>query len=276
MLPLGLNHMTLPRKSGRELVAMAASIGCAGIELRNDLDVPLFDNETPESFANRVNAAGLQIFALAEVTAFNVDPHEKLVDVTRLIETAARCGAAGVALIPQVSPKQITRAQQRVLLRDALTVLQPVLEDHGVIGLIEPLGFIQSTLRHKADVSGVLADIRHPACFAMIHDTFHHHLSGDTQIYPELTALLHISGVADRDISTNAMTDAHRGLVFGDDRLGNIAQLRAFAEAGFDGPASFEAFAPEIHQMTDPTATLAGSIAFMTSQLTAPAVGVAS
>ena len=275
MMPLGLNHMTVPHKTGRELVALAASLGCAGIELRNDLNMPLFDHQTPESFGNVVKSAGLEIFALAEVAAFNVATADKRADATRLIEMAARCGAQGVALIPQVSSAQITRAEQRALLREALTILQPVLEDHGVIGLIEPLGFANSTLRHKADVCDVLADLGHPACFAMIHDTFHHHLAGDTQIYPDMTALVHISGVADPVVAIDEMTDAHRGLVHADDRLGNIAQLHAFAAAGYTGPASFEAFAPEIHEITNPAAAVAGSIAFITSHLTAPAVGAA-
>ena len=40
-----------------------------------------------------------------------------------------------------------------------------------------------------------------------------------------------------------------------------VKQIKA---AGFEGAASFEAFAPDIHDMTDPTAALAGSIAFIT------------
>ena len=276
MLPIGLNHMTVPRLSARDMLDMAATLGCAGVELRNDLGSPLFDGEDAAAFGNTAKQAGLRIFALAEVKAFNANPKDNRETATALIKTAATCGAEGVALIPLVSETSIPRTDQRDALRAALDVLMPVLMDHQMVGLIEPLGFVQSSLRHKDDVVAVLDAMGRPDCFALIHDTFHHHLAGDTTIYPDLTALVHISGVTDPQPSIDQMTDAHRVLVDRNDRLGNIAQLRSFQAAGFTGPASFEAFAPEIHDMTDPTADLAGSIAFITSQLaenTAAALG---
>lgn len=274
-MPFALNHMTTPRGSARDLLDMAGTLGCAGIELRNDLDGPLFDGETPEAFAERAADAGLQIYGLAEITRFNVTLADNLAQAKALIATAARCSAQGVALIPQVSEGVMSGAEQRAALHAALLMLQPILEDHGVRGLIEPLGFVQSTLRHKADAMAVLDALGRPACFGLIHDTFHHHIAGDTDIYPELTAVIHISGVSDPQPQAEEMTDAHRGLIGSDDRLGNVAQLRAFAQAGFSGPASFEAFAPDVHTMTDPATALAGSIAFITSQLAAPAAGAA-
>jgi 2-keto-myo-inositol isomerase len=259
--------MSVPRCSARDLLDMAVKLGCTGVELRNDLGKPLFDGEDATAFGTAAKQAGLRIFALAEVKAFNANPADKRDAATALIKTAAACGAEGVALIPLVSEDAVPRAEQRDALRAALDVLQPVLEAYQMVGLIEPLGFAQSSLRHKDDVVAVLDAMDRPDCFAMIHDTFHHHLAGDTTIYPELTAIVHISGVIDPQPSTDQMTDAHRVFVDRADRLGNIAQLRSFQAAGFAGPASFEAFAPAIHDMTDPNADLAGSIAFITSQL---------
>ena len=259
--------MTVARHSAGALVDMAATLGCAGIELRDDLGTSLFDGETPESFGNVVRAAGLRILALAEVKAFNDDPVGNRPAATRLIESAARCGAEGVALIPLVGSKGASRSDQRDALRVALDVLQPVLEDHQMRGLIEPLGFAQSSLRFKADVVSVLREMDLPSCFGLIHDTFHHHLAGEAEIYPELTAIIHISGVNAIQPTVTEMTDAHRVLVGPQDRLGNIAQLQAFQAAGHASPISFEAFATDIHDMTDPAAALAGSIAFITEQL---------
>ena len=64
-------------------------------------------------------------------------------------------------------------------------------------------------------------------------------------------------------------------LVDADDRLGNIDQLRSLRAAGYTGAASFEAFAPEIHDMKDPTAALVGSIAFINAALADVTAGVA-
>ena len=258
----GLNHMTVPTLPARDVLSLARRLGFAGVEFRTDLGRPLFDGETAEDI--RSAARGLRILALAEVKAFN-DPGRD--DETRaLCRTARAAGAEAVALIPRVGTAPLDRAEQRRALKAALVALRPIIEDHGLTGLIEPLGFTASTLRHKDDAVAVLDDLGRPACFRLVHDTFHHHLSGDRSIHADLTGLVHISGVT-RDLPPERMTDADRVLVDADDRLGNVAQLRALASAGWHGTASFEVFSPEIHGLRDPEAALAASAGFITSVL---------
>jgi len=275
MLPIGLNHMTVPHASTDQLLDVALAVGCVGIELRNDLAMALFDGRDPALVAAAAAAKGQRILALAEVKAFNQNTHDKLGDAETLIATANACVAEGVALIPAVSDQIIDRADQRAALRVALQALQPLLEKYGQKGLIEPLGFVTSTLRYKEDVVAVLDEMQRPACFAMVHDTFHHHVAGETAIYADLTAIVHISGVSDPAPAVDQMTDVHRVLVDADDRLGNIDQLRSLRAAGYTGPASFEAFAPEIHDMKDPAAALARSIAFINAGLADLTAGAA-
>lgn len=267
MMPIGLNHMTMPHASTRDLLDASAALGCVGVELRNDLSGALFDGNDPAFIAAAAASKGQRILALAEVKAFNLNPIDKLDAAEALIVSAKVCGAEGVALIPAVSDKEMERTDQRAALRVALRALQPLLEKHGQIGLIEPLGFVNSTLRFKEDVVAVLDEMQRPTCFAMVHDTFHHHLAGETAVYADLTAIVHISGVTDPVPAVDQMTDAHRVLVNADDRLGNIDQLLSLRAAGYTGPASFEVFAPEIHDMKDPVTALAGSIAFINAAL---------
>jgi 2-keto-myo-inositol isomerase len=56
-------------------------------------------------------------------------------------------------------------------------------------------------------------------------------------------------------------------LVDGADRLGNLPQIRALLAAGFDGPYSFEPFAPEVHDLADPAAALGESIDYLQAQI---------
>ena len=266
MLPIGLNHMTVPHASTRQLFDIAAQLGCVGVELRNDLGTPLFDGGHPDQIKALAAQKNQRVLALAEVKDFNQNTVSKLGVAEALIEQARSCGAEGVALIPAVSDHVTQRADQRDALGQALRSLQPILENVGMIGLIEPLGFLHSTLRFKEDVAFVLDDMARPACFGIVHDTFHHHLAGEAAIYADLTAIVHISGVTDPAPSVDQMTDNHRVLVNAEDRLENIDQLRRLNAAGYRGPASFEAFAPAIHEMKDPTTALAGSIAFIASQ----------
>jgi 2-keto-myo-inositol isomerase len=204
---------------------------------------------------------------LAEVKAFNDSSTEKAHEALSLMKVARTCRAESVALIPRVADGTVERYHQRDALRRALKILHPMLEEHGLVGLIEPLGFVASSLRYKADVVAVLDEMNRPACFKIVHDTFHHHLAGGGAIYADLTGLVHISGITDSVPSVAQMADEHRVLVGPGDRLNSIDQLRALRKSGYQGVVSFEAFAPEIHSVADPAAALARSIDFISSQL---------
>jgi 2-keto-myo-inositol isomerase len=71
MLPFALNHMTVARMSFSELLDAAKSLGCVGVEVRNDLPQPLFDGMAPEKAGEMAREKGLRILALAEVKRFN-------------------------------------------------------------------------------------------------------------------------------------------------------------------------------------------------------------
>ena len=270
MLPKALNQMTVPQMPVADVLALARDLGCVGVELRNDLGRSLFDGLAPEAVKEFAAETGQRILAVAEVKAFNHAPTDKIATTRALIESAAAAGAEAVALIPHVGTAPVDRATQRDALRHALVQIMSLLQDNGITGLIEPIGFATSSLRHKADAATILTELGRPACFQIVHDTFHHHLSADTRTYADMTGLVHISGVT-ASVAAEAMTDAHRVLVDDQDRLGNIQQLQDLAAHRYRGPVSFECFAPDIHQMTDPAHAIAASFGFIASQMTAKA-----
>ena len=96
-----------------------------------------------------------------------------------------------------------------------------------------------------------------------MHDTFHHTLAHGGAYFPDHTGIIHISGVVDQTVTLGQMTDEHRILVDGADRLGNIDQIAALQAVGFTGPISFEAFSPQVHASPTPQADLAASIQFI-------------
>ena len=78
-----------------------------------------------------------------------------------------------------------------------------------------------------------------------------------------MTAIIQISGV-NKQGPARDFCDADRGWVDHRDRLGSVRQVAALVAGGFDGPISFEPFAPEIHNAENPEPALAASIAFIT------------
>jgi 2-keto-myo-inositol isomerase len=262
MTAFALNHMTVARLSFADLLDLAAGLGLVGVELRNDLSQPLFDGRDPAEAGARMRARGLRLLALAEVKRFDDWSADRRTQALALMRIARAAGAESVALIPRNDAPGLAGSESRAALRRALRDLGPMLEDHGLVGLVEPLGFASCPLRFKGAAVEAIEALDLAGRVRIVHDTFHHHLAAETQVFPDHTGLVHVSGVT-APLPAEAMTDAGRGLVGAGDRLDNLGQLAALAAAGYAGPVSFECFAPEVHALADPAPALARSMAFL-------------
>jgi len=271
MVFFALNHMTVAHASFAELIGIAVRLGCVGIEVRNDLPQPLFDGMDPADGGAMARDAGLRLLAVAEVKRFNDWSDEKRAEALALMKIARAAGAEAVSLIPRNDNQGLGNGERQANLRIALRDLRPMLEDHGLVGLVEPLGFETCALRHKSEAVEVIESLGASGTFRLVHDTFHHHLAHGGPIYPGHTGIVHISGVTDPDLGLAEMGDAHRVLVDERDRLGNVAQIAALVAAGYAGPVSFEAFAPSVHASVDPVGELGVSMDFIRSRLAAKA-----
>ncbi|MEZ5793375.1 TIM barrel protein [Albidovulum sp.] len=267
MLQLALNHMTVARASYADLLALAAELGCVGVEVRNDLPQPLFDGRDPAEAGRMARDRGLRLLAVAEVKRFDDWSDAKAAEALALMKIARAAGAEAVSLIPRNDGFGLGEGERQAHLRCALKALRPMLEDHGLLGLVEPLGFETCALRHKREAVSAIEALDGAGTFRLVHDTFHHTLAGGGRSFPEHTGIIHVSGVADPAVSTPEMRDPHRALVDGQDRLGNVQQIAALAGAGFTGPVSMESFAPEVHALADPGAALARSFDYLRSRL---------
>ena len=259
--------MTMAKASYLELLDVASALNCVGVELRTDLEGDLFGGSTANAAAESAQSKGLRILALSEVSAFNHLTEDKLNEAESLMKTAHACGAEAISLIPRNDGQCTDFTVRRQHLHEALIALGPLLRSYNLIGLIEPLGFETSSLRYKCEVVDLIDSLGAKESFKIVHDTFHHHLSGERHFYPAHTGIVHISGVVDSSLGVHEMQDAHRVLVDESDRLDNIGQIKKLVDEGYAGPFSFEAFSPQVHAFTDPRAELFGSINHITSSL---------
>ncbi len=267
MLPFALNHMTVPNLRHDALVALAARLGCIGVELRNDLGRPLFDGDRPEDVAAQARAQGIRIIGLSQVYPFNAWSDAIAAKVADLIANAKACGAETISLIPRNEGIGCDAPERIANLKLAVHEIAPMLKAADIVALIEPLGFERSSLRSKAETIEVLEQLNVVPHFKLVHDTFHHHLAGGGPFFPDYTGLIHISGVTDQKLAVNAMEDEHRVLVDRDDVLGNVAQIAALRDAGYTGAISFEAFSPLTHQRPDIEAALAESMRYIGTEI---------
>lgn len=259
-----LNHIVSPSQPLAQFFAMARRLGCTEVEIRNDLKgAPIQDGTTAEAVRDAAKEAGVSLISINALYPFNVWSGDLPSRAAAMAKYAAACGAKALVMCPLNEGKSVPREG----LVAALKAVKPVLQDAGLTGLVEPLGFTFSSMRSKAEAVSAIEEAGGEGTFKLVHDTFHHHLAGEAKFYPEWTGLVHISGVTDAAVSVDKMLDAHRVLVDEKDRLGNIAQIRTLLAAGYKGPFSFEPFSAEVQALADPALALKSSMDYITRQL---------
>jgi 2-keto-myo-inositol isomerase len=265
----GFNHMVSPSLTPDELVDAARKLGAVAIELRNDVgDNSLKDVETARRVGARAAEAGLEVRSINALYPFNVWNEECARQTETLARLAAACGATGLVMCPLNEGKMLEDTPEKAAgLRAALSGIRPILENHGLKGFVEPLGFPVSSLRFKREALAAIDDVGGADVFTLVHDTFHHRGAGEQQVFAGRTGLVHISGLEDPAISFTDMLDGHRVLVGPKDRLGNVEQLRQLYADGYDGVVSFEPFAKEVHGLDDPIAAVRESMAYVREAL---------
>lgn len=268
-----LNHMAAPRRSHAGLFDLAVQLGISLVEIRNDLsDVAITDGTPASAVGADARSRSLTIASINALQRFNDWTAARADEARALADYAAGSGAAALVLCPVNDLRWRPDDKARLSgLRQSLESLAPILAAAGITGLVEPLGFAECSLRSKREAVEAIDDVGVADRFRLVHDTFHHVVAGESELYPHRTGLVHISGVDDPAIRVEQMRDPHRVLVDADDRIGNVGQIRALVAGGYDGPFSFEPFAAEIHEIKDIEAALRGSMAFIDRELRAAA-----
>lgn len=257
-----MNHITTPKLSLRDFLALSRELGIYAVEIRNDLP-NVVGTMSPEEVKAAAAEAGVTIISINALYPFNVWSGELPARAEAMADYAAACGAKALVMCPLNDGTPVAFDD----LVAALKAMKPILDARGLTGLVEPLGFPVSSLRLKAEAIRAIEAAGGQGTYKLVHDTFHHHLAGETEFFPEWTGLVHISGVTDPSVAVDDMLDAHRVLVDGHDRVENLPQIRALLDAGFEGPYSFEPFATEVHDLTDPARALRDSLGYISGVL---------
>lgn len=271
-LDFAINHMAAPQLKLAEFFALAGSLQAPRVEIRNDISGnAILDGTSAAEVKRLAEANDVTIISINALQKFNQWSDTRLAEAEALADYAAGCGAKALVL---VAANDGALADHRVRVENAsrlLAFIAPILRERELIGLVECLGFETCSLRSKKEAVAAIDAANGRDVFRLTHDTFHHHLAGEPDLFPELTGLIHISGVENPSVAVSDMRDSHRVLVGPQDRLDNIGQIAALRRGGYIGPLSFEPFAEELRQLTDPAATLRQSMNFVINGLKARA-----
>lgn len=261
-----LNHSVAPLMPIPDFLGVAAEVGVDAVELRDGLppgwvfpDSSNVLTHDPQTIARLAADSGIEILSINALQRFDQWDDQRVQQARTMIEFAAAAGIPAIVLCPSVAP--VGSPALPTGMTAALDGLQPLLDDAGVRGLIEPLGFPRSSIRTQDVVEAEFARRGHPGCFGIVHDSFHHAIARDPH-YSTHTALVHLSGVPDLGLPLEELGDQHRILVGPDDILGNIAQAQHLADVTA-APWSFEPFASEVGESPTLVADLRSSIDYI-------------
>jgi 2-keto-myo-inositol isomerase len=265
-LRFALNHMVAPQLGLAEFFALARSLGVRDVEIRNDIaGKPILDGTSAGVVRAAAESAGLTIITINALQRFNQWNSEREREAIALADYARDCGSNAIILVPVNDGSGRAEGERQRNVLAALKGLKPILADRGIVGYVEPLGFEVCSLRRKSEAAEAIDAAG--GDFRLVHDTFHHFLAGEDAIFPELTGLVHISGVEDPRVTVGDMRDPHRVLVGPADRIGNIEQVRDLRRGGYNGPLSFEPFAEELRTLRDPAHRIGESMNFIRTRV---------
>lgn len=272
-LDFAINHMTAPQLPLGEFFRLAAQLGAPRVEIRNDIaGNAILDGTAPEAVRDLAQQHGVTIISINALQQFNTWSEARAAEAEELAAYCAASGAKALVLVADNSGAVPADPATRIVnATEALKGLAPILRGHGIIGLVECLGFEACSLRSKKEAVAAIDAANGRDVFRLTHDTFHHHLAGEPDLFPELTGLVHISGVDDPAIAVRDMRDSHRLLVGPADRLDNVGQIAALRRGGYAGALSFEPFAEELRDLPDPAEAVRQSMTFITQKLAAEA-----
>ena len=237
-----INRKIAPNLSVNQFFTLVKNLGLNKVEIRNDMKSgSVTDHLGGDKVRELANQHALTIETINAVYPFNQLSDEVLVKTRGLLKDARATGTKSVVLCP-LNDGTVISSEQTVA---ALKTLAPLFAEYGIEGLVEPLGFPQSSLRSAALAQQLIKQAGVP--FKIVLDTFHHHLyEGAEQDFAEGVdvnhiGLVHLSGVTDtRPVAD--LTDEERIMLSAEDRLQSKQQVQRLEEMGYTGVYAFEPF----------------------------------
>lgn len=245
-----INRKIAPNLSLEAFFQLVQRLGLNKVELRNDMPSgKVCDDLTVDQMRDLIAKYNIDVVTINAIYPFNRVDEALLAKTDALLQEAQATGAKALVMCPLNEGVEI--APEATLA--ALTTLAPRFAQHGVQGLVEPLGFPISSLRSAVQAQQLIRDAQVP--FKLVIDTFHHHLyehaeqEFPAEIDVSMIGLVHLSGVEDTR-ATAELTDEERIMLSNKDVLNSVAQVKRLEMLGYKGVYAFEPFSSELNNWT--------------------------
>ncbi len=255
-----LNRKVAPAISLDKTIPLVAQLGCHNLELRNDLygnpdNHTILDHLEASKVKELLNSYDVNVKTINAIGNMD-DPDkldENLASLSEMLEITKTINLGDVVFCPVRSNKDSRSAKKRF--EDAVENVKQysqVLSGYGVKGLVEPLGFADSTLRTPWEGQKII-DHSGVDNFRLVADTFHYYLASVTKalfkkkVDPNYIGLVHLSAVfGDKPIQE--LDDQDRYMLARDDVMHSAEWAKEFEKSGYTGLYAFEPFSDKLKE----------------------------
>lgn len=256
-----LNRKAAPSIPLEETIPFVSGLGVPNIEVRNDLygapdNASILDHLQGKEVARLLDENHVNVETINAVG--NMDSRdmidENLKSLTEMLEMTKDFNLKNIIFCPVRSTSDHRSTDQRK--HDAVANVRDystVLKKYGVNGLIEPLGFEDSTLRAPWE-GQVVIDAAGVDNFKLVADTFHYYLAGVTddqfkqKVDKDYIGLVHLSAVTTTETPLNELDDQDRYMLTSNDIMKSAEWANKFEDVGYQGLYAFEPFSDDLKQ----------------------------
>lgn len=253
-----LNRKVAPGIKLEQTVSILKELGIPNIELRNDLygspdDSTILDglnsDDAKDLFkSNRINIETINAIGNMDKRSL-ID--ENISSLKEMLEMTKGMDLKNIVFCPVRSSTE-TRNPDQVKIEAIANVKEysNVLKEYNVNGLIEPLGFTDSTIRTPWQAQEIIKESGVDN-FKLVADTFHYYLANVTlEQFKELVdlnyvGLVHLSSVF-ANKKRDDLDDQDRYMLGGDDIMKSAELAQMFESSGYRGLYAFEPFSDDL------------------------------
>lgn len=253
-----LNRKAAPGISLEETIPLVASVEVTNIELRNDLygsvdNNAILDHLSGKHVADLLKENHVSVETINAIG--NMDKRDSIEDnlrsLTEMLEMSKDFSLKNIIFCPVRSKDDTRSSEQRE--KEAIANVKEyskLLAKYNVGGLLEPLGFEDSTLRTPWEGQNVI-NKSGVDNFKLVADTFHYYLASVTpkefeeKVDVNYIGLVHLSSVIDRK-ARNVLDDQDRYMLDKNDVMESAQWAKRFETAGYRGLYAFEPFSDDL------------------------------
>lgn len=255
-----INRKAAPGLDLKDFIRMVADLGIKYIELRNDItgkvdNSTILDDYQPEEIKALLDEKGIQV---VDINAQgNMDLAAKLDENITSLEEMIRIGRVlkvkNILFCPVRDENDSRTSEEKH--QGAVSNMRAyskLLKENGMSGLLEPLGFMDSSLRTPWEAQEVIKDAGVDN-FKLVADNFHYYLANvtqadfDTKVDPQMVGLVHLSSVINHK-NREDLGDADRIMLDENDIMHADDHARMFENSSYSGLYSFEPFSPGLYK----------------------------